>query len=395
MRFNKPNFRLKESSTVKLLKHLVRIPSVNPLIEEGDGEKAISNFIAEWFRKTKRFEVFEQKVSNGRVNVIATLHGKGKGRSMMLNGHLDTVGTSYMTVNPFRPVTRNGRIYGRGSCDMKGSLAAMMSAVLAIADLNEPLAGDVVFTGVVDEEQGSRGMARLVKDFRSDSAIVGEPTNLDVAVAHKGYAWLEIETFGKEAHGSVPERGIDAIEKASKLVNGLEMLRRRYRLKKHRLLGTAKIHSSMITGGTDWSTVPGKCVLKVERRLIPGERPEDAANEFRYLIRQASRGDKDLRANVRLVHHADSMEVNVKEPVVQLLLEQVRGLQGRGRIIGVPYWTDAAILVNQAKIPTCIFGPGDIKFAHSKDENVRIADVMTAARTYAGVACRYCAEPYS
>ena len=137
----------------------------------------------------------------------------------MFNGHMDTVGTSYMTVNPFRPVFRTGRIYGRGACDMKGSLAAMMSAILALANLNEPLDGDVIFSGVVDEEHGSKGTSKLVERFRSDAAIVGEPTDLDIAIAHKGYAWLEVETLGKEAHGSVPERGVDAIEKMATLVN--------------------------------------------------------------------------------------------------------------------------------------------------------------------------------
>jgi acetylornithine deacetylase/succinyl-diaminopimelate desuccinylase-like protein len=272
---------------------------------------------------------------------------------------------------------------------MKGALAAMMSATLALSSLPEPLEGDVIFTGVVDEEHASKGTSKLVERFRPDAAIVGEPTDLDVAIAHKGYAWLEIETLGREAHGSVPERGIDAIEKMSILVSRLEALRRKQGRRKHPLVGTARIHTSTISGGTDWATVPGRCVLRLERRLIPGEGPEDVLRELRQLIEDAAKSDRNLKAQVRLVHYADSMDVSSKQAHVRLLLEEAGSLTGKSRIIGVPYWTDAAILV-KAGIPSCLYGPGDIRFAHGKNENIKIADVATAARIYAATAQRYC-----
>ena len=372
-----------------MLKSLVKIPSINPSIEKEYNEEAIADYIARWFKKTERFHVIEQTVDKNRFNVIAILPGKGKGKSLMLNGHMDTVGTSYMTVNPFHPTIKHGRLYGRGSCDMKGALTAMMSATLALANLPEPLAGDVIFTGVVDEEHASKGMSKLVERFRPDAAIVGEPTDLDVAIAHKGYAWLEIETLGREAHGSMPERGIDAIEKMSRLVSRLEALRRKQGRRKHPLVGTARIHTSTISGGTDWATVPGRCVLRLERRLIPGEGPEDALRELRQLIQETAKSDRDLRAQVRLVHYADSMGVSSKQAHVRLLLEEARSLTGKSKIIGVPYWTDAAILV-KARIPSCLFGPGDIQFAHGNNENIKIVDVLTAARIYAATAQRYC-----
>jgi acetylornithine deacetylase len=382
--------RTKPESTINLLRDLIRIPSVNPTIEEGYDETEIAGYIADWFRKTGQFRVIEQPVDKSRYNVIAILKGKGHGKSLMLNGHMDTVGTSYMTVNPFRPSVKAGRIFGRGSSDMKGPLAAMMSAVLALANSRERLAGDLLFAAVVDEEYESKGTAQLVKRFRADAGIVGEPTDMDVAIAHKGYAWLEIETTGKEAHGSVPEQGVDAIEKMASLVTRLGLLRKQHKSVKHALVGFPRIHTSTISGGSEWSTVPGKCVLRLERRLVPGENPADALNEIRSLIQQASRGDKSLKAKVRLIHHAASMEVNEREPPVQLLLNNARRIAGRGRVVGVPYWTDAAILVNQAKIPSCLFGPGNIRVAHSKDENIRIADVLMAAGIYAATAQQYC-----
>jgi acetylornithine deacetylase len=273
---------------------------------------------------------------------------------------------------------------------MKGSLAAMMSAMLALANSKQRLSGDLMFAGVIDEEHGSIGTAELVKRYRSDAGIVGEPTDMNIGIAHKGYVWLEIEVIGREAHGSVPEKGVDAIENTGKLMSELESLRKRYRTIKHRLVGTPKIHTSTIQGGTDWSTIPGKCVLHVERRLIPRERPADAVTELQWLIRKVARKDPTFTANVRLIHHADPMEVPAKSPIVRILRRNVVKIQRGGTLIGAPYWTDAAILTNQAKIPSCLFGPGNINVAHSSNENIRIDDVNSAAKIYALTAEEFC-----
>ena len=250
--------RVNATQTITLLKRLIRIPSVNPAIENGAGEYAIASFIADWFRKAHGFDVYEQRVSKDRFNVIAILRGKGNGRNLMMNGHMDTVGPSGMTIRPFSAEIERGMIHGRGSCDMKGALAAMMSAMLRLAKSNERLRGDVLFTSVVDEEYKSFGTANLIRRFRADAAIVGEPTGLDIGVAHKGYVWLEVETLGKRAHGSMPEKGIDAIEKMANIILGLEQIRRRHQRREHPLLGTAKVHTSKVAGGSDWSSVPAK-----------------------------------------------------------------------------------------------------------------------------------------
>jgi len=375
--------------TIGLLKRLIRIPSVNPVIENGSGENSIGSFIADWFRKSHEFNVYEQRVAKDRFNVIAVLPGKRNGRSLMLNGHMDTVGTSGMTTKPFAAKTERGMIHGRGACDMKGALAAMMSAALSVAKSNKQLHGDLVFTGVVDEEYKSSGTWNLIKRFRADAAIVGEPTGLDIATAHKGYAWLQIETFGKRAHGSVPERGVDAIEKMAKIISGIERIRHEHRRRRHPLVGTPKIHTSTVAGGSEWSSVPGSCVLKVERRLIPGETTRDATNELNGIIRIATKQDSKIKAKVQLIYHGDAMEVK-KPPHLSILQKTARHAGAEARIIGVPYWTDAAILVNQRGIPTCLFGPGDIAVAHSPDEYVSVNEVVKAATIYAGTAQVYC-----
>lgn len=384
--------RIDPRITLGLLKDLIRTPSVNPGIEDHFDEAALATFIARWFRKTNHFHVMEQTVKGKRFNVIAVLDGKsnGTGRNLMFNGHMDTVGVSYLKGNPFKPVIKAGRMYGRGSCDMKGSLAAMMSAMLALANSKKRLSGDLTFAAVIDEEHGSMGTAELVKRYHADAGIVGEPTDMKIGIAHKGYVWLEVEVMGREAHGSVPERGVDAIENMSKLIIELQPLRKRYRTIKHRLVGTPKIHTSTIQGGTEWSTIPGKCVLHVERRLIPGERPEAAVKELQGLIRKVARKDPTFKANLRLIHHADPMEVPANSPIVRILRRNVRQLSLSGTLIGAPYWTDAAILTNQAKIPSCLFGPGNINVAHSSKENIRIDDVHSAAKIYALTAEEFC-----
>jgi len=235
-----------KSSVVSLLKSLIRIASVNPIIEQTRDEEQIATFIADWFRRTRKFNVIEQRVSKNRFNVVAILPGRSNGPSLMLNGHMDTVGVSNMTIKPFDPFIEHGRMHGRGSCDMKGSIAAMMSAMLSLANSNQRLNGDVIFSGVVDEEYESIGMYELVKRFRTDAAIVGEPTSMNIATAQKGYAWLEIETTGRRIHGSTPEKGVDAIEKMAIIISKLDLIRRKHTRLRHRLVGTPRIHTSNI-----------------------------------------------------------------------------------------------------------------------------------------------------
>lgn len=375
---------------VRLLGDLVRIDSVNPRMG-GAGEVEISNFIAKVLDTIPRVEVHTQKVEDDRFNVIGILRGEGMGPSLMLNGHTDTVSTTGMTIDPLKPLIKKGYLHGRGACDMKGALAAMIGAVQMLSSGRVRLRGDVMLCAVVDEEYGSAGTETLVREYRSSGAIVGEPTNLNVAIAHKGFVWLEVETHGKAAHGSVPEKGVDAIANMGMVITALQKFPKKYSWKAHPLVGPPKIHTSMIEGGMHWSIIPDFCKLRVERRMVPGESAENAVKEIEALFKDFKAVDRKFSATVRKVFDRRPMEIAPDERIVRKLRESFRVIRLREPdIVGEPFWTDAAILVEKAKIPACLFGPGDVAVAHSADEYVKIEDVIDAAMVYAETARRFC-----
>jgi acetylornithine deacetylase len=245
---------------------------------------------------------------------------------------------------------------------------------------------------VVDEEYRSLGTRKLIEDYSADAAIVGEPTEMKVAIAHKGFVWIEIETKGRAAHGSVPEKGVDAIAHAAKIVSALDKLRRRLESRAHPLLGSPKIHTSMIEGGTDWSIIPDRCVLKLERRTLPAESTESVMEEIEEILRGIKRETDNFEATARNVYDMPPLETPSDEPIVQLLQETLVDTTGRSTsVVGVPYWTDGALLSRLASIPTCLYGPGDVGVAHSADEHVNVEDVLRSAQVYRGVVQKFCA----
>lgn len=374
-----------------MLNELVSANSVNPDVGNGPGESAVTKLLMDRLVAIDKLEVRGQTVTGNRANVIATLRGSGGGRSLMLNGHMDTVGVEGMTTEPFRPVKRDEFVHGRGTCDMKGGMAAMIGAVKSLSDSGKKLRGDVILTFVVDEEHLSVGTAKLVEEYRADSAIVGEPTDMKVATAHKGFVWIEIETRGRAAHGSVPEKGVDAIDQAARIVTQLSELQRALRAREHPLLGPPRIHTSTIEGGTHWSIVPDRCRLRLERRTLPGETTALVMQEVQQLLRQLKQEDDSFNADARKIFERPPLETPATAQVVEALRQTVRDITGVDEnVVGVPYWSDGAIL-SDAAIPTCLFGPGDISVAHSPDEYVSEKDVLQAAEVYARVARQFCA----
>ncbi|WP_455283596.1 M20 family metallopeptidase [[Eubacterium] cellulosolvens] len=376
---------------VDLLKDMVATNSVNPTVGRGPGESAVSDLIYDRLTSISGLEVLRQSVADGRSNVVAILRGSGGRPSLMLNGHMDTVGIEGMTIDPFRPLIENGRLHGRGACDMKGALAAMIGALNSLAESQVRLRGDLIFTAVVDEEYKSVGIKKLVEEYSADAAVVGEPSEMKVATAHKGFVWIEVEVKGRAAHGSVPEKGVDAIAHAAKVVSRLEKLQERLGARVHPLLGSAKIHTSTIEGGTDWSIIPERCLLRVERRTLPGESAASVVSEIEEILQGIKHETDDFNSTARSPYDMPPLETAPDAQIVQALrkaLVEVRGTQGP--VIGLPFWTDGALISKLASIPTCIFGPGDIGVAHSACEYIGVEDVLDSAQVYRTTAQRFC-----
>lgn len=373
---------------VSLLKQLVAIDSVNPeLVPGGSGEAAIAAFVAQWL-ETAGLQVTLQDAGNGRSNVIATVTGTGGGKSLMLNAHTDTV--SYVGMaNPLEPVIDGGKLFGRGSYDMKGALAAIMVASANLA--KNPPRGDVILTAVVDEEFASIGTQAVVDRYRADAAIITEPTSLDLCVAHKGFVWAELETQGLAAHGSLPNVGIDAIAKMGPVISGIAALDRSLRAgRKHPLLGTGSIHCSLVSGGTELSTYPDRCVLQVERRTIPGETEEQVDNELADIMESVALGDSDFVGSTLITITRNAFEIPENAPIASAVRSAVRIVTGRDpKVTGGTGWMDSSIL-DAAGIPTVIFGPTG-EGAHALVEWVDLASVEQCVAVYERVAREWCA----
>jgi acetylornithine deacetylase len=372
---------------VRLLRQLVAIDSVNPdLVAGAAGEQEIARFVATWL-DNRGLQVVAEEAAPGRPNVIGIVRGRGNGRSLMINAHMDTVGTGAMA-DPFVPRVEAGRLYGRGAYDMKGSLAAAMIACVALA--KDPPAGDVILTAVCDEEYASIGTSAVLRSRRADAAIVTEPTGLNVCIAHKGFIWFEIDSAGVAAHGSKPELGIDAIAKVGRVLTGIEALDQSLRERpRHDLLGSGSVHALLITGGQELSTYPERCRLSVERRTVPGEKTAEAEAQLREVIDRASLADPRASFTLRTSLVRDSFEISPDQEIVRLVCGAVERQAGtQARLYGDTPWFDAA-LISAAGIPTVVFGPGG-GGAHAAVEWSNLDDVSACARILESVAREFC-----
>ena len=358
----------------RLICELVAIESVNPdLVATGSGETEIARFVASWLASAGlSVEVIEPVA--GRPSVVGALAGSGGGRSLMLNAHVDTVGAGGMA-NPFTPVVKDGRVYGRGSYDMKASLTAIMIAAREAVTMG--LKGDLVITAVADEEVASLGTFAVVEKFKTDFAIVTEPTELRLCRAHKGFVWIEVETEGVAAHGSRADLGVDAIANTGAVLSGVLELDRRLRARpRHPLLGTGSIHASLIEGGQEMSTYPARCVVKLERRTVPGEDGATCLREIEALLGE--------RSTARVTLERAPSDVAADHP----LARAVAAAAGDPEVIGVTYWMDMALL-NAAGIPTVAFGPSG-GGEHADVEWVDIASVERCVGVYLKAAASLC-----
>jgi acetylornithine deacetylase len=375
------------SDVAELAAQLVAIESINPdVVADGSGETKIARFVAEWCDRAG-LETTLSEPAPGRPNVVAVARGSGGGRSLMLNAHMDTVGVAGMA-DPFTPRLEDGRLYGRGSYDMKGSLAACM---LAVAEAQRAsLRGDVILTAVSDEEFASVGTEAVAASLSADAAIVTEPTELEVVIAHRGFVHLEIETHGRAAHGSRPHLGIDAIAKMGRVLVGIEELDARLRANPtHSYVGSGSVHASLIEGGQEYSSYPARCVLQAERRTIPGETVALVERELADITSAAAEGDPDFSSSVRALASREPFEVSEDDEVVATLRRCAASVLGsEPEVVGVSFWADSALLAD-AGIPTVLFGPGG-EGAHAEVEWVDVGDLERCVEIYVSFATEIC-----
>lgn len=375
-----------------LLETLVRIDSRNPsLVPGAPGERHVAHVLAEvlggW-----GFRLAWQEAAPGRPNLVARIGDARPGAPvLLLNGHLDTVGTEGMAHAPFDPVVRDGMLHGRGSCDMKAGIAAMCVAAWGAAQAG--IAGEVIVAAVCDEEHASLGTRHLLASgVRADAAIVTEPTRLAIAPAHKGFAWIEYVLHGTAAHGSRHDIGVDAIAHAARLAalvddandGALAAIT-------HPLLGRASVHASTIAGGTGWSTYPDRCVLRVERRTVPGETEAAVREEAARTVTALAARVPGVRCEWTLPLHQAPNDVSVDAPIVRALAAAMTRATGAPAAIdGLQCWTDAALLT-AAGIPAICYGPGDIALAHAATEYVPLDEVHVATAVLRELVVDFCA----
>ena len=371
----------------QLLSELVSINSINPdLVPGSPGEAEIARYIARWLERAD-LEVEVAEPVPGRPNVVGIARGTGGGKTLLLNGHMDTVGVTGMS-HPYEPVIKEGRLYGRGAYDMKCGLAACM---IAIAEARKDrLRGDVIFTAVMDEEYASLGTMVLAERIHADAAIVAESTELQLILAHRGFVWLEIETTGRAAHGSRPDLGVDAIAKMGRVLVELEKLDQYLRSNPtHPLLASGSLHASLITGGQELSSYPEQCHLSVERRTLPGETPEKVEAELVGIVQDLQRSDPAFKAAVRRGIDRSPLETPADAHIVKTIQDAAsKVLNHQLPIAGVPFWTDAAVL-SAAGIPSLLFGPTGAG-AHATEEWVDLASVKACADIYLKTAREFC-----
>ncbi|WP_456506248.1 ArgE/DapE family deacylase [Arthrobacter sp. UYCu723] len=373
---------------VALLQDLVRINSVNPgLVPGAPGETALADFTAAWLQ-TRGFTVTRLEAVPGRPSIVAVAAGIGQGKSLMFNGHLDTVTLAGYDGEPLEPRMEDGRMYGRGTFDMKAGIAAMMVAAAAAA--SRPHRGDIIVALVADEEFASAGTEEVLRHFTADAAIVSEPTHEDIVIAHRGFVWFDVTIHGTAAHGSRPDLGIDAIAKTGRFLTGLEELSRSLLGgRAHPMLGTGSIHASLIRGGEELSSYPAACAVSLERRTVPGESAATVEAELRQILDAIAASDPNFSYSLAAGLERHAFEVPADAPIVRAVAAAAGAATGQAATVrGEAFWTDASLML-EAGIPGLLFGV-DGGGAHAATEWVDLDSLTRVSQILAATATEFC-----
>lgn len=387
-----------EQEVIDLLIKLVSIPSHEGIEnQESETAGAIYDFFV---REGIDAELIP--VVDGRCNVIATLRGTGGGKTLLLTGHTDTV-PPYDMPDPYEVRIADGNLYGRGVVDMKGQLACMMMAIAAIKRAGIRLSGDLIFGALIDEEAKSLGTRAWLQSCAKlpDAAIVGETSNMDICIGHRGLEWFEFTFYGRTVHGGRQKEGINAIRKAMMFISRLEndLIPKIGRKTPHPVIGSPSMNYGLIRGGTQPSTVAGECILQMDRRWIPGERFPDIVQEYQQIIDELSAEDPQFKADIKVMEISymddqyihEVMDTDPGEPIVKAAVKAIEKVTGEKAIIK-PFtaWTDGGLISYYGKVPTIVLGPGEMESAHSATEHIPVDSLVPAALIYAAIAQEFC-----
>jgi acetylornithine deacetylase len=378
------------TETTRLLRDLVRLPSINPMGRALQGpeiyEHRVTAYLEAFFRDLG-VPYQRQAVAPLRDNIVAQTVLPGVRRTLMLEAHQDTVPTDNMTIDPFGAHIDNGRLSGRGACDIKAGLAAMLATFARVVREKPSGAANLIMACTVDEEHTMLGVKRLVRDgFQADGAVVAEPTQLQIVKAHKGAVRWHLSTAGRSCHSSRPEQGVNAIYRMGRLLVGIEQFADRLRASQtDPLLGPPTLSVGRIEGGTSVNTVPDRCRIEIDRRLIPGEDPQAAPGELTAFLRQEAGIDWPFECSPTWIS-MPALAPDGKEELIARLGAAIDAVTGAHQVTTVPYGTDAATIA-QAGVPAVVFGPGDIARAHTCDEWVPLDEVEQASTILYGLAC--------
>lgn len=380
----------------ELTEALIRIPSYDGVPQQ---ERAVAEHLLGVLQQ-EGVESRVEEVCDGRYNIYGVLRGTGGGKTLMLNGHIDTV-PPYDMENALTPTRVGNRLYGRGASDMKGPVASMVMSLVALKRLGVRLSGDLVFCGVIDEELRSLGTIHLIEHGpKADAAIVGEPTDCQVCTAHRGLEWFELLFSGRTVHGGDQAGGINAISKAARFIRRVEdELEPKLRQRTHPTLLHPTVNIGVIHGGTQLSTVAGECTLQLDRRFLPGEAYEDVERELQAILDSLAEEDDTFHCHMQVTDNSRMkpgyvhmpLEIAEDHPLVALVQASRFAGTGREKPLGTfPAWTDAGLLSNYAHIPTVVCGPGYISCCHSKEEYIETRQLMEGMLTYALAAIQFC-----
>ena len=379
---------LKSERILHILREIVSRPSVNPPGDEIKAAEYIKDLLMEM-----NLEPEYQWVFPNRPNVLAKIKGEEAGPNLLFLGHTDVVPVENPEAwksDPYSGHIEGGRLYGRGSSDMKGGIAAFLAAMEAIQQSGVKLKGDAVFAGVVDEEVSGQGTIHLVDSGfveQIDGAIVGEPSKMKIEIAHRGTCWLEVRTHGVPAHGSLPHKGVNAIAKMCKLLKGL--LDVKFRFKPHDLLPDPSINIGKISGGIKINIVPSICKALIDIRIVPGMNREDVIVPIREFVDELKENDPEFKAEVNITQFRKPFQIDRNEHIVQTVSRSAEKILGKKvELSGFPAYTDAGFIHNMAKKPVVVFGPGEQ--AHNDNESVIIENVVNAAKIFAMAILDFC-----